>query len=111
MIITKMIHLNSENTRPVLFAVASSRSRSFALVRPTTTKNRPTTSPADAPILKSIHKEILQLIKMKIQDKYLTLSAMAPWDLIGGAQTFKNIKNLSKSSFDHGILHLPPIFI
>ena len=39
---------------------------------------------------------------------------MAPWDLInswGGVQsarTFKNIKNLSKSSFDHEILHLPP---
>ena len=40
---------------------------------------------------------------------------MAPWDLIdprgeGGkvqsARTFKNIKNLSKSSFDHEILHL-----
>ena len=42
---------------------------------------------------------------------------MAPWDLIdlgGGvesARTFKNIKNLSKSSFDHEILHLPPRYI
>ena len=71
MIITKMIHLNSENTRPVLFAVASSRSRSFALVRPKTARHRTTTTAAAAPILKSIYKEILQLIKIKVQDKSL----------------------------------------
>ena len=49
----KLFNLNKENTRPVLLAVASSRSRSFALVELTTVRNRPTTNAA-APILKKM---------------------------------------------------------
>ena len=49
--VTELFNLNKENTRPVLLTVASSRSRSFALVELTTIRNRPTTNAA-APILK-----------------------------------------------------------
>lgn len=51
--VTELFNLNKENTRPVLLAVASSRSRSFALVELTTVRNRPTTNAA-APILKKM---------------------------------------------------------
>ena len=62
----------------------------------------------------SFHRKVHTFASPNMKVIILTLSAMAPWDLIDSwgrgvqsARTFKNIKNLSKSSFDHEILHLP----